>query len=380
MATGSGAPVVLVTDGASDWYGQSRPSLGAVRALGAAGYRAAVTVSTAESLAASSRYCIRKVHLPDVHSPGYVEAVREELARNPYVCLLATSDTAVIALRQPGAELIDKVVLQAAVADAGLSFPPTRVFDTGDELLDGAGELEYPVLVKPAVGKPPRRASSPADLTVWAGRPDALVVQPYLQDPMRTVNGVMHGGRLRAVVHQRYLRTWPPEAGMALAAVTTGPDEELEARVATLLRNHEGIFEVELCGPYVLDVNPRVYGSVMLSVAAGANLVGIHADLAAGRDVPFTRGRPGAFYRWLEADLRHVARGLRGGSMTLGQAVATLRPRPGAAHGGAEGLKDPGPMIKRIRYATRTGGWANDHQGLRRTRAKAAVAERTGPV
>src|SRR6476619_7073135 len=116
MAKRGGAPVVLVTDGASDWYGQSRPSLGAGRALGAAGYRAAVTVSTAESLAASSRYCIRKVRIPDVHSPGYVEGVHEELARNPYVCLLATSDTAVIALGQPGAELIDKVVLQAAVA------------------------------------------------------------------------------------------------------------------------------------------------------------------------------------------------------------------------------------------------------------------------
>jgi hypothetical protein len=357
-------PWVLVTDGASDGHGQSRPSLGAVRALGAAGYRVAVTVSTRDSLAAASRYCRRKVRVPDVHTAGYVEAVREELARGPYLTMLATSDTALIALGAPGAHLIDKGRLQTAAQTAGLPFPPTEVFATGKELLAAAHRLSYPVIVKPAVGKPPLRAGGPGDLAFWAGRTNPLLVQPYLTQPIHTMGGVMWRDRLAAVVHQRYLRTWPPEAGMALAAETIEPDLELEAKAVTLLQGFEGVFELELSGGYLFDVNPRVYGSIMLSVRAGANLVGVYCDLLRGEAVPFIRGRPGAFYRWLEADVRYVASGLVRRRLGVREAAGMLRPRWRTAHGGPESLSDPGPLAARFRYALTTGGWGTGHQGL----------------
>jgi hypothetical protein len=358
-------PEVLITDGASDEHGQSRPSLGAVRALGLAGYRSAVTVSTRECLAAASRYCVRRVVLPDVHSDGYVEAVHAEMHRRRYIAMFATSDTALIALNEPGARYIDKGALAPRAAAVGLPFPPTQLFPTGVELLAGASSLEYPVLVKPAVGKPPRRADRPADLRVWEGRTNALLVQPYLSEPIRTVNAVIWEGRIAAVAHQRYLRTWPAEAGMALAAVTTEPDRELEERMLALMDGYTGIVELELSGPYLLDVNARVYGSVMLAATAGANLPGIYADLLRGAPVrEVVRARPGRFYRWLEADVRYAVAGVRSKRLSPRAALRLLRPRRGAAHGGAESITDPGPMLARLRYVLRTGGWARQHRGL----------------
>jgi predicted ATP-grasp superfamily ATP-dependent carboligase len=356
--------MILVTDGASDGHGQSRPSLGAVRTLAAAGYRPAVTVSTPASLAAASRYCARRVVTPDVHTEGYVEAIERELARGPYLAVLPTSDTTLIALGDPGARYIDKQALAPHAAAAGLPFPPTEMFPTGAELLEAADRLEYPVIVKPAVGKPPLRAGGPMDLRVWANRTNALLVQPFLSQPIRTINAVAWDGRLAAVAHQRYLRTWPPEAGMALAAVTTPPDLDLEERAVALMRGYTGIFEIEMCGPYLLDVNARVYGSVTLAAKAGANLPGIYCDLLRGRRMPLIRARPGAFYRWLEADIRYVLAGMRSGRIGVRGAIDLLRPRAGTAHGGPESLTDLGPLMARARYVVQTGGWGHGHAGL----------------
>jgi hypothetical protein len=74
---------VLVAEGGD---GMSRGAFAAVRALASAGYSPAVTVSERFSLAASSRYCARRVHVPSTktNSLGYAEAVRRELASRPF--------------------------------------------------------------------------------------------------------------------------------------------------------------------------------------------------------------------------------------------------------------------------------------------------------
>src|SRR5207249_1841717 len=98
---------------------------------------------------------------------------------------------------------------------------------------------------------------------------------------------------------------------------------------------------------------------------AGANLPGIYCDLLRGARVEgVVRARPGAFYRWLEADLRYVAAGLRSRRLSPADAIRLLRPRRHAAHGGPESITDPGPMVARLRYVLRTGGWSRGHTGL----------------
>ena len=158
----------------------------------------------------------------------------------------------------------------------------------------------------------------------------------------------MRGGRLIAAVHQRYLRTWPREIGGGCAIETTDPELELEARVTALLAGHEGVFHVQFAQGYVIDVNPRIFGSMTLAAKAGANLAAIACEALAGREPGLTvRGRPGVFYRWLDGDVRRTALALRTGEIRIREALRWLGPRWGAAHG-VESLTDPMPMLARL--------------------------------
>lgn len=350
-------PWILV----SDTYSQSRSSLAAVRALGAAGYPVAVTTSGRISLAAASRFCRRGVPVPVVTDPDYAPSVRAELARRPYLAVMATSDAALIALGAPVGEYVDKAVLAERAASAGLAPSWTRTFPSLQKLREEAGDLEYPIIVKPSVSRsPPFRARFPEELTsISPAIPPAgqVVVQPYLDEPMRAVCGLMWKGRLLAAVHQRYLRIWPPVCGTSSAAETVDPDLEMEEKVTGLLRGYEGIFQAQLAGPYLLDINPRPYGSLPLAVTAGVNLPALYCDLLQG-SVPqagVLRGRTGAFYRWIEGDLRALWSGLRAREISLGAALRAMRPRPGAAHS-VESLTDPRPMLVRLGWAAKRPG------------------------
>ena len=261
--------------------------------------------------------------------------------------------------------LVDKDELTEVARRAGLTPAPGRVFESFDELLRNAQDLDYPVVLKPVYpGASVRRIQSRRELERVQGGPGRMIVQPYITEELRAVGGVMHDGRLVAAVHQRYLRTWPPDCGGACAAETTEPDVELEGKLTALLDGFEGVFQAQLAGSYLLDLNPRVYGSLPLAVKAGANLPAIHCDAVSGR-VPskVVRAVPGVFFRWLEGDLRNVLVGIRSGELSAREAASLLKPRAGSAHG-PESLKDPGPMLTRLVYAAKTNRWREGLAGL----------------
>lgn len=352
-AAGAGGerPWVLVTDGGS---GQGRSAVAAVRALASGGYRAAVTVSGGASLAAASRSCSRVVCVAPVEdAAAYAAAVRAEVAARPYLAVLGASDAALLALGAPVGHLVDKARLARGAERVGLAAPPTREFPSLDALLAAADALDYPIALKPTVSRSPaRRVGSAVELARLGGRAalsGPVLVQPYLDAPMSSVAGVVWQGRLVAGVAQRYLRTWPVECGTASAAVTVSPDPDLEQRLVRLLEGYDGLFQAQFVGSWLLDLNPRVYGSLPLAVSAGANLVAVYCDLLRGRDVRPVRGRPGVAYRWLEGELRHAAWGVREGRLGAGPALRLLRPVRGAAHSVAS-LRDPGPALARARY------------------------------
>jgi predicted ATP-grasp superfamily ATP-dependent carboligase len=258
-----------------------------------------------------------------------------------------------VALDQPGADLVDKATLAKRAADAGLRTPATHDFPTPDAVLASADDLDFPLVVKAAVKTRPSevasRVDSPAELSAAVERLSGpVVVQPFAVGAMRAVCGVLSHGRLLAAVHQRYVRIWPPDCGTASAAVTTPPDLDLEERLPRLLEGHDGVFQVQLIGDEVIDVNPRVYGSLPLAVAAGANLPAIAHRATTGRVSPgIVRGAPGVRYQWLEGDLRAVVHGVRAGDLGLVAAGRALLPRRGTAHS-VESLRDPGPGLARL--------------------------------
>jgi hypothetical protein len=334
---------VLVTDGA-----KNRSALAAVRSLGAAGYRAAVA-GPGPSLAATSRHCARRVTVPAADDPGYSAALRGHVDAGGYLTVLPASDRALVALGAPGAELLDKVTLAQRGEAAGLPTPPTRVFSSREELLAARDELDYPLIVKPtAERRVPLRAQTSRELDSDTLPEGSLMTQPFVDEPLRAVSGVAWNGRLVAAVHQRYLRIWPPETGTVCAAVTVAPDPSLDEKLEALLKGYSGIFQAQLIGPYLLDVHPRVHGSMPIADAAGVNLVALYCDLLRGEEVGPVIAREGVLYRWLESDVAHIAFSWRTGSMGMRQALGALRPRRSTAHS-TESLSDPKPILARLR-------------------------------
>jgi len=331
--------------------GRSRSAVAAVRALAAGGFRPLVAVSGRRSSAAVSRDCAGTVLLPPPGVPDYRQVVLHELAAGG-LRPLVTSDAALVALGLPGGELVDKAFLPHRAAAAGLAMPQTRGFADAAELREAAGSLDYPLVLKPAFNTAAaagaRRVDSAQALhEMTVGLPGPVVVQPFHDGGLTAVAGVIRDGSLLAVVHQAYVRFWPPECGVASAAVTTPPNLELEARLPRLLAGHCGVFQVQFVGDLLIDVNPRAYGSLPLAVAAGANLPAIACtDPPTDRDGP-VRGRPGVRYRWLEGDVRRVLHDVRHGRLEWKRGVTAMRPRRGTAHS-IESLRDPLPGLVRL--------------------------------
>ena len=350
-------PSVLITD--SD-TGQNRSALAAVRALATAGYRPVVATCARHSLAASSRHCTDRVGVPPVRSERYAAELRAELARRAYLCVLPSSDATLLALDATGKFLVDKEQLAQRAAAVGMPFPPHRRFASGAELRTAASELTYPLAVKPAIRRATTqlnvtRVDRAAGLDQLEMSEEPVVVQPWIDASMRAVAGVAWRGSLVAAVHQRYLRTWPLQAGVASAALTVEPDLRLEEQVLALLDGFEGVFQAQLLGEYLIDLNPRVYGSLPLAVAAGANLPAIFCDLLAGRPRTLVRGRVGVRYRWIEGDVRHLVARLHTRRCRPSEVVSALRPRSSTVHS-VTTIADPGPLLARLRHLVPNSG------------------------
>lgn len=332
---------------------QLRDPLVAVRGLAAGGYLPAVAVSCGSSLGALSHDCRHRVDVPPVREPGYVPAIRAELARRPYLTVLPASEIALLALADPPAHLVDKLKLAEAADRVGIPSPPSRYFSSLENLLAAAGELEYPAIVKPVVHRYfASRVESPADLPRAVVHDGPVMVQPYLTHEIRAVSGVLWRGRLVAAVHERWFRIWGYHSGVASAAETIPADPELEERLVALQTGYEGLFHAQFAGAYLLDLNLRIHTSHPLSVAAGVNLVSLYCDLLRGVEVAPVRGRPGVFFRWIEGDIRHIAKAVRRGDMRPGAALLAMLPRRGTAHA-TESMRDPVPLLHRIWYLAR---------------------------
>ena len=351
---------VLVSDGG---IGQAVSTLGAVRALALAGRPAHVGVSHPLSTAAWSRHCARRVKVPPVDDPeAYRHSIEALAASGRYDAVLLSSDAALLATGWSGAALVDKTEVARRAERAGFAVTHEEEFADGARLIAAGDRLSYPVAVKPvakheATALNVWRADGPADLEGGRDYPAPLIVQEWLPGTLRGMSGLVWGGRLRAVIHQTYARTWPRMAGVASHAVSVEPDLELEEKVVQVLAGHDGMFNVQYLGRHhLIDINPRVYGSVVVTAHAGINLPDMVARLSVGEDVGGAeplRAPVGVHYRWLEGDVRSVLDGRRAGALSWRQAARALRPVRGTIHADVQ-LSDPGPMLARVAYAVRT--------------------------
>lgn len=319
--------VLLVGDPAS------RTTLSGARALGRAGWEVHVAGPAGRGLAGWSATVTGRhvISSPTAEGSAFADDLSALAEVVPGAVVLACGDAELLALGRAAARLgalqgvpgtaavealVDKVRLAAGAARVGLATPrvvmgvPTR----------------WPVVAKAAVHSAPGRvdprwevvvATDEAELAAARSRALAAGVELVLQEHVGgqlvalalvlDVDGVVVG-RSQQVAE----RIWPRGAGVSARAVTVPVDEQLAERAAALLREAGwvGLAQLQLLarpgeGLVLIDVNPRLYGSLRLAVAAGAPLPDLAARVLAGESVGRAAdARPGVHYQWLLGDLR----------------------------------------------------------------------------
>lgn len=323
---GGARSVLLVGDPAS------RTTLSGARALGRAGWAVHVAGAPGRGLVGWSR-CVTGRHV--VAPPTDTEAFADDLVALaetlPGAVVLACGDAELLALARTAERLgslkgvprtaavealVDKGLLAEGAARAGLATPQVLVGEPS----------RWPVVAKAAVHSAPGRAdprwevvvaASAVELAAARDRAHAagveLIVQEHVSGQLIALALVLDGtGTVVGRAQQVAERIWPRGAGVSARAVTVPVDDGLAERAATLLRNAgwTGLAQLQLLTrpgrePVLIDVNPRLYGSLRLAVAAGAPLPDLTARVLAGEQVARRPdARAGVRYQWLLGDLR----------------------------------------------------------------------------
>jgi predicted ATP-grasp superfamily ATP-dependent carboligase len=367
---------VLVTDA------RERSVVAAIRALDAAGYRVATAADVRWSPGQCSRSCSKhhRVCSASDDRDRFVDQLEEIVRGGDYAILLIGTDASLLAVSEHRTRLepyvqtglptrdavrraLSKVELSRTAEEVGFRTPTTIVCENGEQARAAARELGFPVIAKAASAviatgaatlRPDTRLIRDVTaLDQWLSQqsPGPSLIQARERGSVYSCAGVMTTNGMVGFVLARYLRTWPREAGNASFAETISPPDGLRDSVARLLDRMawQGIFELELMGHedrgfVPIDLNPRLYGSLALTVRAGASLPALWCDVLLGRPVVPQLARPGVCYRWEEGEVRNLVALARRGSMR--EAVELLRPRPGCAHADVS-RRDPGPLAAR---------------------------------
>ncbi len=363
-------PRILVT-------GSETPAgLAAVRALDQAGFEVWAAVESRTAMGARSRAAAGLVDVgdPRVDPDGFVTGLAAAAERVGAAAVLPGNEQGLLAMTGreeafPDSVVVgtpdetvlphamDKIALGLLSERAGLDMTPTSVMTAGEPA--ASADLSFPAMVKPfrseltADGVLHRfsasRVETQAQLDDALGvMPDSTgLVQPYIEGPLISVNGVFFGGRLYAANQHEVHRVWPYRAGHATYAETFPLSAERERKVAAFMEDlgWSGVFNLQLIErdgcDYVIDLNPRFYVSLTLAAAAGLNLPAIWASLLL--DLPFeTRGyRSGVRFREEIGDFRSILAALRRGDLT---ALRGVVPRRRTVHA-VFSMRDPRPSL-----------------------------------
>lgn len=326
---------ILLTDG------QQRKTLAAVRSLGSQGDRVSVADVTRFSLSRFSRYCHQGLLCPSPEdADNYWRWLVDTCRTHGIETVLPMDDltTALLVERSsangpcralvPTAEQFhtgrDKGLTAALAVRAGIRVPRTVPVQSLAEAHEAARHMGYCAVVKArqsAGGRGIFFVAAPTDVDeAWRRfRPEwgGPLVQERIPLGRKFDVCLLFGaaGDLRATFVQEELRWFPLEFGAStLQESVHRPDlVDLALRLLAPI-GWRGPVEVEFMldpnGEAVLmEINPRYWASLALSIQCGVDFPRLTAALAAGRDVHGPAAYPaGRRCRWLiPGDVLHAA-------------------------------------------------------------------------
>lgn len=319
-----------------------RYGLVAIRALGRRGIDVTAGSSRRFSAGSMSKHVDRFVRYPAPESDpaGFLDALEAELEANDHDLLLPVNRPTVELVTRHRDRLsphtnipflpYDRLAVgfdKARTIEAARRYdvPHPRTLLPGEADLAAVGPtLGYPVVVKPVRGSG-RVGVRTCDCRAELERAYRAVTDEF--GPALVQEFVPHGGErgvyalydrettLAGVVVQRRLRSLPPEGGPSTYRETV--EDEALVDVADRLLSSLGWFGVAMVEfrvdprtgqPKLMEINPRLWGSLALSVFAGVDFPYLLYQLATGESPePSLEYRTGVRARNLFTDAAQVA-------------------------------------------------------------------------
>lgn len=382
---------VLVLDG------EERAALAVSRSLGSAGCEVYIGSPVTGSVAGGSRFVRGEALLPDPRTGGeaYARAVGHEAQRVGAGVVLPITEASALAILEhrqllgnsvvPMGDLArfqaacDKPRVLATARELGILVPTQWVVDRVGEPAPSMERIPFPVVVKPArslsgiegsrrkVAVRHAREGSELDRVLADFRPDAypLLIQERIQGPGVGVFLLRWKGSILAAFAHRRIREKPPSGGVSTCCESIPLTPGLLQQSVALLEalDWEGVAMVEYkrsCeseSNYLMEVNPRFWGSLQLAIDAGVNFPTYLVQLALGRELsPMMNWKIGLRSRWLLGDFDHLIARLRrspaelhlpdGSPGTLRSMAAILHPWRARQRNDVFRLTDPVPAVR----------------------------------
>jgi len=201
----------------------------------------------------------------------------------------------------------DKSMTMKIAEECGIPVPKTYFPESLEEVEVISEKIQYPAVIKrrkgSGVGKGVRIARSRTELLTryreiegYSG--DSLIeeqtkplIQEYIPGEIRDICVLFNQGNPRAALAQRRIWTWPPNGGPGILNETI-QDQKLQQLAIKLLKKirWHGLAQVEFKldengQPKLMEINPKFWGTLELSIKAGIDFPSLLYDMAMNGDI-----------------------------------------------------------------------------------------------
>jgi len=196
-------------------------------------------------------------------------------------------------------------------------------------------KLRFPVLIKPKQGggawgflqvNSQRELETILDAEIYIGLPwERFFVQEKLDGHVHCVAMLFNHGKLKGHVVYRQLRDFPFSGGQATVRISVNHPQVADyfERLLEELNWHgicqaDFLVEQETGIPYLIDINPRFWGSLIQGIASGVDFPYLVYKIANDGDVEPVKGfKAGIKTRWIWGDLRTLPQAFKNSNKKL---------------------------------------------------------------